>query len=169
MVSLAYASAQDGHGTDHGTPAPAGTAHGTPAAGTTHGTATVEKAGGAATAAASGGHGAAVNEHGAGCHGDHCDKTRGGIFVMFCLAVGVVCQVLLKHLMLPYTVVLLIVGLCVGFWEKYAEHTEGLSILGNSMQVWATIDPHVFLFIFLPALLYEVGLFNQTIIDTWPQ
>jgi NhaP-type Na+/H+ or K+/H+ antiporter len=42
-------------------------------------------------------------------------------------------------------------------WEKYQEQTDGLRVLGDSMIKWAGIDPHVFLFIFLPALLYEAS------------
>ena len=52
--------------------------------------------------------------HGSSSHIVHADKTRGGIFIMFCLAVGVITQVLLKHLRLPYTVVLLILGIIFG-------------------------------------------------------
>jgi hypothetical protein len=96
--------------------------------------------------------------HGSSSHIAHADKTRGGIFIMFCLAVGVITQVLLKHLRLPYTVVLLILGIIFGLWEKH-EKIHGVGILGDSMEVWAEIDPHVFLFIFLPALLYEVQCF----------
>jgi NhaP-type Na+/H+ or K+/H+ antiporter len=66
-------------------------------------------------------------------------------------------KVTLKWLKLPFTVVLLLVGIGAGMWEKYQEQTNGLKILGDSMLTWASIDPHVFLFIFLPALLYEAS------------
>jgi NhaP-type Na+/H+ or K+/H+ antiporter len=69
----------------------------------------------------------------------------------------VVCKVTLKWFGLPFTVVLLLVGIGAGMWEKYKEQTGSLRILGDSMLTWAGIDPHVFLFIFLPALLYEAS------------
>ena len=73
-----------------------------------------------------------------------------GILLSWLLNLSCVC------IKLPYTVVLLIVGLLFGLWEKHIEK-EHLEVLGDSMNFWACIDPHVFVFIFLPALLYEAA------------
>jgi NhaP-type Na+/H+ or K+/H+ antiporter len=85
------------------------------------------------------------------------DKTRGGTFIAFCLFAGVVIKVTLKWFGLPFTVVLLFFGIASGMWEKYREQNEAEAVLAESMRKWAAIDPHVFLFIFLPALLYEAS------------
>jgi NhaP-type Na+/H+ or K+/H+ antiporter len=99
--------------------------------------------------------------HGTGHGGGHSlhpsDKTRGGIFIAFCLFAGVCIKVTLKWFGLPFTVVLLIFGIGAGMWEKYREQGPAEEVLGESMRKWAAIDPHVFLFIFLPALLYEAS------------
>lgn len=59
---------------------------------------------------------------------------------------------------IPYSVVLLVVGGGLGYatWDK-VEAGAGLSdeAFTRSLFIWSKIDPHMLLFIFLPALIYE--------------
>lgn len=57
---------------------------------------------------------------------------------------------LLKHTPLPYTVVLIVVGLIVGAAPRWSL----LSFLNDYLQI-AQLDPHLMLIIFLPTLIFE--------------
>ena len=51
--------------------------------------------------------------------------TKGGIFIFFCMFVGIVCRIFERHipLRLPYSILLLLLGIGFGCWECYSEHT----------------------------------------------
>lgn len=53
---------------------------------------------------------------------------------------------------IPYTVLLLLFGCMVSFAVQTVE--GGLGLLGDSLRGWTQLDPHVLLFIFLPALVF---------------
>lgn len=71
---------------------------------------------------------------------------------------------MLKHTPIPYTVILIVLGLAFGA----ASNAEALSILQD--YTWlARMDPHLMLFVFLPTLIFEsafvmdVHTFRKTI------
>lgn len=75
------------------------------------------------------------------------------LFVGVSLFVGMASRHLLKNTSIPYTVALLILGIGLGSLEYGT--TNGLGVLGDSIRMWASIDPNLILFVFLPALLFE--------------
>lgn len=70
----------------------------------------------------------------------------------------------LKHTPIPYTVILIVLGLAFGA----ATNAEALSILQDYTGL-ARMDPHLMLFVFLPTLIFEsafvmdVHTFRKTI------
>ena len=64
---------------------------------------------------------------------------------------GAFCRTQLAGTSVPYTLVLLLVGLVVGMVSHWAD----LGYLEASIDQWASIDPHLLLFAFLPGLVFE--------------
>ncbi|KAJ0988445.1 hypothetical protein J5N97_006801 [Dioscorea zingiberensis] len=75
------------------------------------------------------------------------------IFVGISLLLGIASRHLLRGTRVPYTIALLILGVALGSLE-YGTH-NGLGRLGDSIRIWARINPNLLLFGFLPALLFE--------------
>jgi NhaP-type Na+/H+ or K+/H+ antiporter len=69
-------------------------------------------------------------------------------FIFLTLTIGALCRQLLKGSRLPYTVVLLLVGIGVGVIARTNHSVE-------SFTAFADLDPHLVLFVFLPLLLFE--------------
>ena len=71
---------------------------------------------------------------------------------------------LLKHTPFPYTVILMILGLVIGFLVQIPT----LSSLANYTAI-ADLEPHLFLLIFLPILIFEsafivdIHIFQKTL------
>ncbi|KAG0600449.1 hypothetical protein M758_11G035100 [Ceratodon purpureus] len=75
------------------------------------------------------------------------------LFVGVSLFLGMACRHLLHGTRIPYTVALLLLGIGIGGLEYGT--AQGLGVLGDSIRMWASIDPELILFLFLPALLFE--------------
>jgi NhaP-type Na+/H+ or K+/H+ antiporter len=76
------------------------------------------------------------------------------IFVVFAFLVGALVKILMKNSRLPYTVVLLLIGLLIGLLEHFgffAHHSFASEIVHQV----GSIDPHLILFLFLPTLIFE--------------
>jgi len=76
------------------------------------------------------------------------------LFPFCCLALGFICNVLKAHFLpsFPYTVLILIVGILIGYLHRRTN--EGLGVLSDSIEAWDHIDPHLLLFAFIPPLLF---------------
>lgn len=74
------------------------------------------------------------------------------LFVGVALFLGMVSRHLFKGSRIPYTVVLLLLGIGIGGLEY---GVKNLGVLGDSIRMWSNIDPDLILFLFLPALLFE--------------
>jgi sodium/hydrogen exchanger 10/11 len=86
-----------------------------------------------------------------GGHGDdhsesHEPKTL--LFLFFAFAVGALVRHLFKKSPIPYTVILICIGLVVGAVSNVS------SVIHDFTQL-ASIDPHLMLYIFLPILIFE--------------
>ncbi|WP_022942334.1 cation:proton antiporter [Psychromonas hadalis] len=77
------------------------------------------------------------------------------IFVMLSLLLGAVVKSLPKILTSPYSVVLLLIGLALGLYNRSFHITENLPILQGALTQLASIDPHLILLLFLPTLIFE--------------
>jgi NhaP-type Na+/H+ or K+/H+ antiporter len=103
-------------------------------------------------------------------HDDHHPTHHYVIYFMtLAIALGVGTQQILDRYIptLPYTAVLLVEGLVIGMLVEYAG-SAGFPKLVQSIEMWEAIDPHLMLYIFLPALLFgdamhlNVHLFYRT-------
>jgi NhaP-type Na+/H+ or K+/H+ antiporter len=100
---------------------------------------------------------AEAESHGEDHGGDH-EGGHGGMeplfFVIIALLIGAATRHFLRGVPLPYTVLLLLIGIGVGALER-------LGYLGGSWAIafqWAgQIDPHLILFVFLPTLIFEAA------------
>jgi hypothetical protein len=76
------------------------------------------------------------------------------------LSLGILSRSLLsKILPLPYTVVLLILGLLIGVVMIKA-HPNPENIFAHSIDTWVDIPPDAILFGILPILIFEASKFN---------
>ncbi|PHT80587.1 hypothetical protein T459_13602 [Capsicum annuum] len=75
------------------------------------------------------------------------------------LLIGVSCRTLLRRTTtIPYTVVLLVIGIALGSLEFGSNYRLGK--LGNGIRIWADIDADLLLAVFLPILIFE-GAFSM--------
>ena len=77
------------------------------------------------------------------------------IFVIAALLIGAASRYFLRHLRLPYTVILLLIGLAIGYLPRFYDLEAGAPGLSNMLNMVANIDPHLILFLFLPTLIFE--------------
>ncbi|XP_033119377.1 sodium/hydrogen exchanger 10-like [Anneissia japonica] len=79
----------------------------------------------------------------------HPHPTPYGILFLFaCCALGALVRILFKKLPIPYTVILLILGTCLGILSNRFENVS----LYTGM---AHMDPHLIMHVFLPVLIFE--------------
>ncbi|EOA37585.1 hypothetical protein CARUB_v10011936mg [Capsella rubella] len=75
------------------------------------------------------------------------------IFAGASLVLGTACRQLFNGTRVPYTVVLLVIGIVLGSLEYGTKHNLGK--IGNGIRIWNDINPDLLLAVFLPALLFE--------------
>lgn len=75
------------------------------------------------------------------------------IFVIGSLLVGALVKSLFQNSKLPYTVILLLIGMGVAVFERGALAGEGM--FSHMIQLVGAINPHLILFLFLPILIFE--------------
>jgi NhaP-type Na+/H+ or K+/H+ antiporter len=61
---------------------------------------------------------------------------------------------------IPYTAILLVEGGCIAFAHEHFDHKLGL--LSDSIEMWVHIDPHLLLYVFLPALVFGDAMHLNT-------
>ncbi len=117
----------------------------------------------------SGGHDDHGGEHGS----EHGDDHGGGhepdlaplVFIIGALLIGSIIRHLLRNSPIPYTVLLLLIGLAAGVLVRlglFESWNLGLfemdvSIISKTVDWAANIDPHMLLFVFLPVLIFEAA------------
>ncbi|CAE5957492.1 unnamed protein product [Arabidopsis arenosa] len=75
------------------------------------------------------------------------------IFAGTSLVLGTACRHLFNGTRVPYTVVLLVIGIVLGSLEYGTNHNLGK--LGHGIRIWNDINPDLLLAVFLPALLFD--------------
>ncbi|CAA7032537.1 unnamed protein product [Microthlaspi erraticum] len=75
------------------------------------------------------------------------------IFAGISLVLGTACRQLFNGTRVPYTVVLLVIGIALGSIEYGSHHNLGK--IGHGIRIWNGINPDLLLAVFLPALLFE--------------
>tara|TARA_R110002096_G_scaffold407290_4_gene605749 strand:- start:513 stop:2861 length:2349 start_codon:yes stop_codon:yes gene_type:complete len=95
----------------------------------------------------------------------HVNQTAPLLFIILALIIGVATRQFLKKSPFPFTVLLLIIGIFLGLFNRlgyFGVFTLGgfgfdFSGFGDSINFAAHIDPHLLLFIFLPILIFEAS------------
>jgi len=98
-------------------------------------------------------------------HGGHENNTDPLFFIIIALLIGAAIRHFLKKSPLPFTVMLLLIGLGAGvisrlgyfdIWSIGALHID-VSSISRSINWAANIDPHMLLYVFLPILIFEAA------------
>ncbi len=76
------------------------------------------------------------------------------IFVIFALLIGALLKIVMHNRRLPYTVVLLLIGILSGGANQLGLFGTDSLLSGVFIQI-GHIDPHLILFLFLPTLIFE--------------
>ena len=77
------------------------------------------------------------------------------LFVIGSIIIGALTMISIKGTKLPYTVALLLIGLALGGLDRSGFFHFFMPIVSDSIKLIADIDPHLFLFVFLPTLIFE--------------
>ena len=77
------------------------------------------------------------------------------VFVIGSIIIGALTMISIKGTKLPYTVALLLIGLALGGIDRSGFFHSNMPIVSDSIRLVADIDPHLFLFVFLPTLIFE--------------
>ncbi len=77
------------------------------------------------------------------------------LFVIIALFIGALVRHLLKGSQVPYTVALLILGIAIGLAHRGNIFADNYTFIGETLSLASEIDPHLFLFLFLPTLIFE--------------
>lgn len=92
-------------------------------------------------------------------------------FVIIALIIGAATRHFLRKTPLPYTVLLLLIGLGLGAIDRFGLLEGFGGLLSDSIKWGGQIDPHVILFVFLPTLVFEaayameVHVFKKTAVN----
>ncbi len=84
------------------------------------------------------------------------------IFVIGSIIIGALTMIFTKGTKLPYTVALLLIGLGLGGLDRTGFFHSNMPIISESIKLVAGIDPHLFLFVFLPTLIFESAYSLET-------
>ena len=76
------------------------------------------------------------------------------IFVVFSLLIGAVLKALMRSSRMPYTVILLLVGIGIGAINHFF-FADTQNVFSTMIHQVGEIDPHLILFLFLPTLIFE--------------
>ena len=93
------------------------------------------------------------------------------LFVVLSLFTGAALRYALKNIALPYTIALLLLGLGLGLAERGGMIPGEVELLGHTLQLVTSMDPHLIMFLFLPTLIFEsafameVHLFRRTFLQ----
>ncbi|NQY95458.1 MAG: cation:proton antiporter [Campylobacteraceae bacterium] len=77
------------------------------------------------------------------------------LFVIGSILIGALTMISVKGTKLPYTVALLLLGLALGGLDRVGFFHTFMPIVSESIALVVDIDPHLFLFVFLPTLIFE--------------
>lgn len=97
---------------------------------------------------------ASSEESSGGGHGGGMEPL---FFVVVALVIGAGTRYFFQKSFLPYTVLLLIFGLGLGFLARIGIFSNSFATLDIALKWAGEIDPHLILFVFLPTLIFEAA------------
>ncbi len=77
-------------------------------------------------------------------------------FIIASLFIGILCKHFLKKVPIPFTVILLIIGIFLGAIHRF-DWLENISLLDESIFWAGHIKPEIILYVFLPTLIFEAA------------
>lgn len=77
------------------------------------------------------------------------------VFIVAALFIGSAVRHLLKKSNIPYTVVLLVIGLGLGLVQRSDLFSQNLHTADATLELVSSIEPHLILLLFLPILIFE--------------
>ncbi len=85
----------------------------------------------------------------------------GIVFLIAALLIGALVRFIFQGFILPFTVILLLIGMGLGALERlHFFNAPFFNVFNHSLKWAADIDPHLLLFVFLPILIFEAA-FNM--------
>lgn len=113
-------------------------------------------------------------------HEEHHTDTSPLFFIIIAVIIGALTRFFFQNSPLPFTVVLLLIGLLLGVLGRFDYlsvfdingMTFDFSFMDRSIQWAANIDPHLLLYVFLPILIFEaafamdVHVFKKTFVNS---
>jgi len=80
------------------------------------------------------------------------------LFIIIALILGTITRHILKKMPVPYTVLLVVIGVILGVISRFHVTSKSeFSVVFNSISWAGSINPHVIFFIFLPTLIFEAA------------
>ena len=80
------------------------------------------------------------------------------LFIIIALILGTITRHLLKRMPVPYTVLLVVIGVILGAVSRFHIESESFfSVVFESISWAGSINPHVVFFVFLPTLVFEAA------------
>ena len=77
-------------------------------------------------------------------------------FIILALFIGINAKMFLRKVPIPYTVILLIIGVVIGAFNRY-HWFDNFSLLTNSIDWASHISSEIILYVFLPTLIFEAA------------
>ncbi len=79
------------------------------------------------------------------------------LFIVIALVLGTLTRHFLKRMPIPYTVLLVVVGVLLGIATRFDFFAKSMEEVMRSIAWAGAINPHVVLFVFLPTLIFEAA------------
>lgn len=79
------------------------------------------------------------------------------LFIIIALILGTITRHLLKKMPIPYTVLLVVIGVILGIISRFHFFSESFEEVIHSISWAGSINPHVVFFVFLPTLIFEAA------------
>ncbi|SDB85883.1 cation:proton antiporter [Williamwhitmania taraxaci] len=79
------------------------------------------------------------------------------LFIIIALILGTLTRHLLKKMPIPYTVLLVVIGLLLGAATRFHWIDESFELVLGAISWAGVINPHVVFFVFLPTLVFEAA------------
>ena len=77
-------------------------------------------------------------------------------FIIISLFIGINAKRFLRKIPIPYTVILLIIGVALGAFNRY-QWFENIDLVTNAIDWASHIGPEIILYVFLPTLIFEAA------------
>eukprot|EP00878_Enallax_costatus_P037337 GHUV01042162.1.p1 GENE.GHUV01042162.1~~GHUV01042162.1.p1 ORF type:complete len:355 (+),score=100.67 GHUV01042162.1:663-1727(+) len=85
----------------------------------------------------------------------HIPPSDAVLFILVCFSIGIFIRLCLRWTKIPYTAMLLLWGLAIGFLQLANPATQAFT---NTLQLWLSMEPHLLLLVFLPIIGFSAAI-----------